>query len=151
MKMQIIRIGVWILAFCVVVATGVEAYRGKASSEPAAVGAQDALGLDRRISSLEQRLYSMESSISRLQQEAIGSRTNSSIQPQAGSNLELDRLRSEIELLNARVRELECGVAHLDERTLSAAAKEARGRAGAQSKDTCRLNPETPVRLSSRP
>jgi outer membrane murein-binding lipoprotein Lpp len=147
--MQIIRIGVWILVFCAVVATGVEAYRGKNSSEPAAVGAQDALGLDRRISSLEQRLYSMESSISRLQQEAIG--TRSSIQSQPGNNLELDKLRSEVEMLNARVRELECGVAHLDERTLSAAAKEARGRAGAQSKDPCRLSPETPVRLSSRP
>lgn len=148
--MQIIRVGVWILAFCIVVATGVEAYRGKNPSEPATAGAQDALGLDRRISSLEQRLYSMESSISRLQQEAIGLRSNST-QPQPGNNLEIDRLRSEIELLNARVRELECGVAHLDERTLSAAAKDARTRAGARSKDPCRLNPETPVRLSSRP
>jgi len=149
MKMQIIRIGVWVLVFCAVVATGVEAYRGKNSSEPAAVGAQDVMSLDRRISSLEQRLYSIESNISRLQQEAIG--TRSSIQSQPGRDPELDRLRSEVELLNARVRELECGVVHLDERTLSATAKEARGRAGAQSKDPCRLNPETQVRLSSRP
>lgn len=145
MKMQIIRIGVWMLAFCAVVATGVEAYRGKTSSGPA----QDVMNLDRRISSLEQRLYSIESNISRLQQEAIG--TRSSIQSQTGRDPEVDRLRSEVELLNARVRELECGVAHLDERTLSAASKEARSRAGAQSKDPCRLNPETPVRLSSRP
>ena len=149
MKMQIIRIGVWILVFCAVVATGVEAYRGKNSSEPAAIGAQDVIGLDRRISALEQRLYSIESSISRLQIQASSSM--SSTPPQAGRDLELDRLRSEVELLNARVRELECGVAHLDERTLPAAAKEARSRAGAQSKDPCRLNPETPVRLSSRP
>ena len=145
MKMQIIRIGVWILAFGAVVATGVEAYRGKTSSGPA----QDVMNLDRRISSLEQRLYSIESNVSRLQQEAIG--TRSSIQSQPGRDPEVDRLRSEVELLNARVRELECGVAHLDERTLSAAAKEARSRAGAQSKDPCRLNPETQVRLSSRP
>ncbi len=147
--MQIIRIGVWILVFCAVVATGVEAYRGKNSSEPAAIGAQDVTGLDRRISSLEQRLYSIESNISRLQQQSIGS--ISSAPSQTGRNPEIDRLRSEVELLNARVRELECGVVHLDERTLSATAKEARNRAGAQSKDPCRLNPETPVRLSSRP
>ena len=142
--MQIIRIGVWILVFCAVVATGVEAYRGKKSSEPA----QDVIGLDRRISSLEQRLYSIESNINRLQQQAIGSMR--SAPSQTGRDPEVDRLRSEVELLNARVRELECGVVHLDERTLSAAAKEARGRAGAQSKDPCWLNPETPVRLSSR-
>lgn len=145
--MQIIRTGVWILVFCAVVVTGVEAYRGKNSSGPAAVGAQDVMNLDRRISSLEQRLYSIESNVSRLQQEAIGTRT--SIQSQTGRDPEVDRLRSEVELLNARVRELECGVVHLDERTLSAAEKTKRGRA--QSKDACRLNPETPVQLSSRP
>jgi cell division protein FtsB len=148
MKMQTIRIGLWALVFCAVVATGVEAYRGKKVSEPVTVGAQDVMILDRRIGALEQRLYSIESNIGRLQQQAIGSMH--STPSQTGHDPELDRLRSEVELLNARVRELECGVVHLDERTLSATAKEARNRAGAQSKDPCRLNPETPVRLSSR-
>jgi uncharacterized coiled-coil protein SlyX len=131
------------------VATGVEAYRGKTSSEPVAVGAQDVGVLDRRLSMLEQRLYLIESSISRLQQQSIGSGRPGPSQPMRDP--ELDRLRGEVELLNARVRELECGVAHLDERTMSATAKAARNRAGAQSKDPCRLDPETPVRLSSRP
>ncbi|MGA9769819.1 MAG: hypothetical protein WBV94_12315 [Blastocatellia bacterium] len=143
--MQTLRIGLWLLVFCAVVVTGVEAYRGKNLSEPV----QDVTGLDRRISSLEQRLYSIESSISRLQLQASSSMNSSP--SQTGRDPEVDRLRGEVELLNARVRELECGVAHLDERTLSAAAKEARSRAGAQSKDPCRLNPETTVRLSSRP
>ncbi|HKP87034.1 MAG TPA: hypothetical protein VJZ26_13105 [Blastocatellia bacterium] len=146
--MRIIRIGISMLAFCAIVATAVEAYRARPASEPAA-GAQDVIGLDRRINSLEQRLYSIESSISRLQQQSITS--GRSTQSPSARDPELDRLRAEVELLNARVKELECGVARLDERTLSASAKEARRRAGAQSKDPCRLEPETPVRLSSRP
>jgi len=147
--MRIIRIGLWILAFLAVVATAVEAYKSKPSSQPPVIGAQDAVSLDRRIGSLEQRFYTIESSISRLEQQAMmAGRSTSS---QTAHDPEIDRLRSEVELLNARVRELECGVAHLDERTLSAAAKEARKRAGAQSKDPCRLDAETPVRLSARP
>jgi hypothetical protein len=52
--------------------------------------------------------------------------------------------------LNSRIRELECAIGHLDERTLSAAAKESRKRTGGPSSDPCRLNPETPVPLSPR-
>jgi hypothetical protein len=145
-KMKIIRTALWMLAFCAIAATGATAYRTSSASES---GAQDVMGLDRRISALEQRFYSIESSLSRLQQQALTSGRGSS--SPALRDPDIDRLRGEVDLLNARVRELECGLAHLDERTLSAAAKEARRRAGAQSKDPCRLDAETPVRLSSRP
>jgi predicted RNase H-like nuclease (RuvC/YqgF family) len=147
-KMRSIRIGLWMLAFCAIVATAAEAYRERPASRPEPAGAQDVIGLDRRISSLEQRLYTIESAISRLEQQAIVS--SRSAQSQTSRDPEIDRLRSEVTILTARVRELECGVAHLDERTLSASAKEARRRAGAQPKDPCRLNAEAPVQLSTR-
>lgn len=148
--MRILRIGLCIMALCAIVTAAVEAYRARPSSETSVSAAsQDVMGLDRRISVLEQRLYSIESSLNRLQQQAIVS--SRSAPAQVGRDPEIDRLRGELELMNARVRELECGLAHVDERTLSASAKEARRRAGAQSKDPCRLDSETPVRLSSRP
>jgi len=124
------------------------ANRGKASLEAEPPAAQDAMQLDRRISTLEQRLYSIESNINQLLQQARMSRS-SPVTP-SSSNAEVERLRSEIQLLQERVREVECAAAKLDERTLSPAARDAR-RAGRQGDDPCRLRPETPVQLSGRP
>jgi hypothetical protein len=142
------------MVFCAAVAAG--AYRIGSAADPAAAGAQDVISLDRRISTLEQRLYSIESSISQLRQQMIVSQRTSPTQaardPEIGLlRTEVGSLRSQVEILKARLSELECGLVRLDERTLSAAAKETRTRAGAQSKDSCRLNPQAPVQLSSRP
>ena len=133
---------------CVLAVTVAMAHRGKASLEPEALAAQDAMQLDRRISSLEQRLYTLESNISQLRQQVTMSRP-----PVVTPNTrdpEVERLRSEIQLLQERIREVECAAAKLDERTLSPAAREAR-RTGGQGADSCRLRPETPVQLSGRP
>jgi hypothetical protein len=51
-----------------------------------------------------------------------------------------------LEAVKGRLRELECGLVHLDERTLPASAKARQ----TEPRDPCRLNPETPVRLSTR-
>jgi predicted RNase H-like nuclease (RuvC/YqgF family) len=127
----------------------VMAGRGRASLEPeAAVSAQDVTYLSGRISSLEQRFYSLESSINQLRQQMNASRP-SQVTPNS-RDPEIDRLRSEIQFLQERVREVECATAKLDERTLSPASREAR-RAGRQDPDPCRLRPETPVQLSARP
>ena len=147
--MRIIRTCIWAVAFSAVAATATGGYAVKSSSEPAGAGAQDAIMLDRRISALEQRFYMLESSISRLQQQAIGSSHSAPLPTRRDP--EIDQLRGQVELLNARVRELECGLLRMDERTLSATAKEARRRAGAQPKEPCRLDPDAPVRLSARP
>jgi hypothetical protein len=104
--------------------------------------------LDRRISSLEQRFYTLESNINQLRQQAMVSRPP--VVTPSGRDPELERLRSEIQLLQERLREVECAAAKLDERTLSPAARSAR-RAGGQNDDPCRLRAETPVQLSGRP
>jgi predicted RNase H-like nuclease (RuvC/YqgF family) len=112
-------------------------------------GSQDVGSLDRRISSLEQRLYSIETSINRLEQSAISQRAPVS-QPSARDQ-EINLLRGEIQTLQLRVNEIECGLVKLDERTTVSAVRETRRSDGARTTDPCRLNPATPLRLSTRP
>jgi predicted nucleic acid-binding Zn-ribbon protein len=140
----------WLLIILICAAIGLtaKAYKTAAANDSAA---QDVISLDRRLSTLEQRLYTIESSISRLEQQAITYGRSTPTPPPNLRDPEVNRLLSEVETLKGRVRELECAVVHIDERTLSASTKEAQKRAGAQSKDPCRLNPETAVRLSMRP
>ncbi len=109
--------------------------------------AQDAAYLDRRISMLETRLSSIESSMRSLQQQSMISERTAA---QPARDPEVTLLRSEVEILNSRLRELECALVRLDERTLSPTAREARRRTAAQSSDPCRVNPDTPIQLSPR-
>jgi len=115
-----------------------------------AAHAQDNTMLERRINQLEQRFYTIETSITRLEQQASLSSRPSITQP-AASDTEVTLLRSEVEALQRRLSETECGLAKLDERTLAPATRDARKRSGVSSTDPCRLNPETPLRLSTRP
>lgn len=109
--------------------------------------AQDLTSIERRISLLEQRFYSVETSINRLEQQTrLSPGTASSTE----RTVEINLLRSEVETLQRRLAEAECGLLKLDERTLSPAAREARRRAAA-STDPCRLSADAPIRLSTRP
>ena len=139
-----------VIGLCAFVGVMTNAYPNKISPSREEVPAtQDVRSLDRRISSLEQRLYSIESSINRLQQSALSQRTPVS-QPSARDQ-EINLLRGEIQTLQLRLSEIECGLVKLDERTTSSAVREARRSEGAKTADPCRLNPATPLRLSNRP
>lgn len=119
---------------------GAEA-RSEAPSQP-----QDTFGLERRISSLEQRFYTIELSINRLeQQSAMNARSAPSTDRR---EMELDLLQNQIRALQGQLSEIGCGLAKLDERTLSASARQSRSRSSRASTDPCRLNPETPLLLS---
>ena len=133
---------------CVLAATAAMAHRGKASLETEALAAQDVTYLNQRLSSLEQRFYSLESNLNQLRQEIRAPRP-SPVTPNT-HDPEIERLRSELQLMQERIREVECAAVKLDERTLSPAAREAR-RSSGQIADPCRLRPETPVQLSGRP
>ena len=107
---------------------------------------QDVSGLDRKISMLEQRFYSLETSMNRLQQVVTSQRSaGSSSDPR---DRELDQLRQELQRLQLRLSEVECGLLKLDERTATGG-----NRKGPESRatDPCRLNPGQPLRLPSRP
>ena len=131
---------VLVVILCAVIGVMASISRGSSASEP-----QDVSNLDRRLSLLEQRFYSIESNISRLQQYVAAQRPQVS-QPTT-TDRELIMIREEIQRLSSRMNEIECGLIKLDERTTSAA----RRNAAPQSNDPCRLNPETTVRLSTRP
>ena len=83
------------------------------SNGTATASAQDTVYLDRRISMLETRLSSIESSMRSLQQQAMISERSTAIQPTRDPEVTL--LRSEVEILNSRLRELECALVRLDE------------------------------------
>ncbi|MFN2491547.1 MAG: hypothetical protein ABR501_01510 [Pyrinomonadaceae bacterium] len=110
---------------------------------------QDVRNLDRRITSLEQRLYLIESSINRLEQLAFSQRTPIS-QP-AVPDPEINVLRGEMRLLQARISEIECGLVKLDERTTSPAVRDGRRGEATKTADPCRIAPASPLRLSNRP
>ena len=106
---------------------------------------QDVIRLDARISQLEQRFYTMETSLRTLEQQSriTGMNRGGSVTPD-----DIALLRSEIQTLQVRIMEDECALAKLDERTLSPTAREARQRAAGN--DPCRANAELPLRPPSR-
>ena len=136
---------VLVVVLCAVVGVMATISRGNSSRTPEANAIQDVSSLDRRISLLEQRFYSVESSISRLQQYVAAQRP--SVSQPGISDREILVIREEIQRLTLRMAELECGLVKLDERTTPATRRNTNGK----SNDPCRLNPETPVRLSTRP
>lgn len=128
-----------VVAFLVLGIT-IAAVRNDAAAPP-----QDAIRLETRINQLEQRLYTIETSIRSLEQQSrIGSVTSRTVTPE-----DVAALRAEIQTLELRLADEECAIAKLDERTLTAAARAARQRSGART-EPCRLSPETPVRLPER-
>lgn len=120
----------------VVVLTCVNARVG--SADPV----QDPASLDRRISMLEQRFYTLESSMNRLQQ-LVGSQR--SLPAASDTNdREISQLTQEIQRLQLQVIEVQCGMLKLDERTTTRRAGEPR------PADPCRANPNVPLRFTAR-
>ncbi len=106
---------------------------------------QDVIRLDNRITQLEQRLFSIETSLRTLEQQSrITSATARGISPEDAA-----LLRSEIQILQRRLADDECALAKLDERTLPPAVREARRKSGTAN-DPCRVNVDTPLRLPER-
>src|ERR1700759_4912352 len=121
----------WLAAFALAATAAAYAARPAAhaiATEPAATAAQDVIGLERRISLVEQRLNSIELKLNRLEPQT----SSFSPGPPGSRNLrdtELELLRSQVELLQRRVAEDECGLLRVDERTLSPSARDARRKA----------------------
>ena len=134
-----------LIGISLIIGMTAKSYLARAATETSPQ--QDNLILERRISTVEQRLYTIESNITRLEQQLYTTQrsTPSPISPQPQRDPEITTLRNELELLKGRVRELECGVVHLDERTLPASKRHS------TTKDVCRQNLDAPVQLSMRP
>lgn len=102
---------------------------------------QDIIRLESRLSQLEQRLFSIETGLRTLEQQSRITGATSRVSPE-----EIALLHSEIQTLQRRLVDDECGLAKLDERTLSPAARRKSGAAA----DQCRVNVDTPLRLPER-
>lgn len=148
--MSILKTWRWPLILILFAAVGVAASVYRDNKSGSVADPQDVTSLERRISQLEQRFYTVEATINRLDQQ---SRLTTSVPTPSTSGRELDAslLRAEVETLQRRLIEVECGLVRLDERTATPAVREARKRAGAISTDPCRLNADAPLRLSTRP
>ena len=131
---------------CVVIAVVVNFHPGSSSAMGNVTDTQDVRMLDRRISLLEQRLYSIESNINRLEQSVTSQRSPS--QTPNAADREIYLLREDIHRLSQRLSEIECGLLRLDERT---AIPSGNTRRPTGPKDACRLNPSAPLQLSTRP
>jgi hypothetical protein len=119
-----------------------------AGTGEAAAPPQNVARIESRLSQLEQRIYSIESSIRGLEQQ---SRLSDITSGRSARDPEVGLLRTEVEALRLRLAEVECGLAKVDERTLTAAAREARRKSDGGARDTCRLNVDSPLRLPARP
>ena len=103
---------------------------------------QEVIRLETRINQLEQRLYGIETSLRTLEQQSRLSQSSRG----GASAQDLALLQSQIQALQLRLADDECGLARLDERTLSPAMRTAR-RQSAGRTDPCRTNVESPIRL----
>jgi peptidoglycan hydrolase CwlO-like protein len=101
---------------------------------------QDIIRLEQRMNQLEQRLFSMDTTLRNIEQQArlagAGRR--------GVAEEDVVQLRSELLALQQRVADHECALARLDERTLAPAMRTARRKSGS---DPCRVNPETSIQL----
>jgi hypothetical protein len=136
---------VWLLVSVILIVAAL-ARASLAGTGEAAPPQQDTIRLESRLNLLEQRFYSIETSIRSLEQQAriggVASRT-------VGQE-EFRLLRLENEALRQRLADVECGLARLDERTLNPAAREARRKSSGSVVDPCRLNADAPLRLPDR-
>lgn len=106
--------------------------------------------VSRRVDQLEQRFYQLESKIDRVEQEARRPAV-STPSITGGNDAEMRLLRSELDSMRLRLGEAECGLLHVDERTLTLAARAARKKALAGGTENCRSNSSSAIELSARP
>lgn len=134
--------------FVAVAALALSLYAVFAGRSVPTASAQNDMYLSRRIDQVEQRFYSLESRLNRL--ETSSSPSIMSPQVRGTNDVELQFLRTQIDGLRTRVGELECGLLRVDERTLPAASRTAR-RQLSRNAEPCRQDPARSVELSARP
>jgi hypothetical protein len=129
----------WWLPMLIIIGVILVIRIASAAGSNAMVPQQDVIRLENRLTQLEQRMYSLDTSVRTLEQQT----RLAGLSSRSVSTEEIAVMHSEIQTLQRRIIEDECALAKLDERTLT---PERRRRAGATS-DPCRLNFEAPLRL----
>lgn len=122
---------------------------GGEKAVPTAVAQVTDQFLSRRVDQVEQRFYSLESRLNRIEQQQARPAVSPPVFNTADTEISL--LRSQIDSMRIRLGEAECALLKLDERTLSASARAARSKAIAAGTDKCRQDPGKAIELSARP
>jgi hypothetical protein len=118
---------------------------------PVASAQQTDIYLSRRVDQMEQRFYSIESRLSRIEQEQMRPREAPRIFNNPASESDINLLRTQVDNLRLRMGEAECAILRLDERTLSSTSRLARGRAALVGTERCRQDTGRAIELSARP
>lgn len=130
--------------FVVCAAAGVCSYANRTGPAAPPPGAgQDIMSVDRRVTTLEQRMYTIDSHLSQLQQQVM--MMNRPSAAPAGPSTDVQQVRVELDLLRNQINQIECAMAKLDERTL------APGKPKRTVKDPCRQDPQTPIEMPGHP
>lgn len=124
----------------VVVGLGLVTISSAARSNTGPAPQQDVIRLEQRMNQLEQRLFSMETTVRNIEQQSRLAAVNR----RGGAEEDVAQLRSELLTLQQRVADHECAIVKLDERTLTPAMRTARRKSG---NNQCRQNSETPIQL----
>lgn len=143
---SILRIGLYVFTLLTITVGITFVLTGKGTTT---VFAQQDPFLNQRLNRIEQQFNSIETRISRIEQQS----RFPDVTPRTSLNRdsEINLMRSQIETLQLRVAEIECGLVRVDERTLTAAARQSRRKPITSEADRCRLNPNVPLQLSSQP
>jgi small-conductance mechanosensitive channel len=124
----------------VVIGLGVVTISSAARNNTGPTPQQDVIRVEQRVNQLEQRLFSMETTLRNIEQQSRLATVNR----RGVADEDVAQLRSELLVLQRRAADYECALAKLDERTLSPAMRTARRKSGS---DSCRVNSETPIQL----
>jgi hypothetical protein len=143
---SILRIGLYVFTLLTITAGVSFVLAGKGTIT---VLAQQDPFLNQRLNRIEQQFNSIETRLSRIEQQS----RLPDVTPRITLNrdTEINLMRSQIEALQLRVAEIECGLVRVDERTLTPAARQSRKKTAPDETDRCRLNPNVPLHLSARP
>lgn len=142
----ILRIGLYVFTLLTITVGVTFVLTGKGTTT---VLAQQDPFLNQRLNRIEQQFNSIETRISRIEQQS----RFPDVTPRTSLNLdtEINLMRSQIEALQLRVAEIECGLVRVDERTLTPTTRQSRRKTTPNETDRCRLNPNVPLQLSARP
>lgn len=135
----------WPAAF--VLAAAVVAAGAYGGGSEAAAPAQDFTRIESRLTQIEQRIYTIEAGVRGLEMQSRMAGVNAG---RAAPDPEVSLLRTQVDALRLRIAEVECGLLRVDERTLTAAARDVRRRSEAAAADPCRLNADAPLPSPAR-
>jgi chaperonin cofactor prefoldin len=140
--LKCLRVGLTVFALLTVAAGLSFVFTGQGANT---VLAQQDPFLNNRINQIERQFNSIETRISRLEQQS----RFPGVAPQTSLNrdAEFNQMRSQVESLQFRIDALECGLVKLDERTLTTTAKQARRKANPNETDRCRLDSNIPLQF----